>query len=167
MDAADLEKVYDAYASGLFHYLIGFTRCEADARDLLQDLFIKLAQGARKPALSEKAFLYRIAHNLAIDWLRRQAPRGDVQERFFSELDPNPHCTDDPDSSLLASSFASAIQTLPREQLAVVQLRLFDGLTFEEIAAIQSVPLNTAASRWRYALEKLRAILRPLYEEII
>jgi RNA polymerase sigma-70 factor (ECF subfamily) len=59
------------------------------------------------------------------------------------------------------------METLPQEQMAVVQLRLFDGLTFEEIAAVQSVPLNTAVSRWRYALERLRAILRPLYEEIL
>ena len=167
MDDADLEKAYDAHASGLFRYLMGFTKCEADARDLLQDLFIKLARGGKGPALSEKPLLYRIAHNLAIDWLRRRAARGDAQERLLKELDPNPQCSHDPDSDLLATSFASAMETLPEEQMAVVQLRLFDGLTFEEIAAVQSVPLNTAASRWHYALERLRSILRPLYEEII
>jgi RNA polymerase sigma-70 factor (ECF subfamily) len=167
MDDAELEKAYDAHASGLFRYLLGFTKCEADARDLLQDLFIKLARGVKDPALNQKALVYRIAHNLAIDWLRRQAARGDVKQRLLGELDSNPRCSHNPDSDLLATSFASAMQTLPEEQLAVVQLRLFDGLTFEEIAAVQEVPLNTAASRWHYAIEKLRFILRPLYEEII
>lgn len=167
MNDAELEKAYDAHASGLFRYLLGFTKCEADARDLLQDLFIKLAREVKGPVLSEKARLYRIAHNLAIDWLRRRAARGNAYQRLFNESDANPLCTDEPDSSLLAARFAQAMESLPEEQLAVVQLRLFDCLTFEQIAAVQSVPLNTAVSRWRYALERLRSILRPLYEEIL
>jgi RNA polymerase sigma-70 factor (ECF subfamily) len=44
------------------------------------------------------------------------------------------------------------VEFLPDEQRAVVELKLFDGLTFEEIAEVQGVPLNTAASRWRYAI---------------
>jgi RNA polymerase sigma-70 factor (ECF subfamily) len=167
MNDAELETAYDAHASGLFLYLLGFTKCEADARDLLQDLFIKLAREAIGAAPSEKARLYRIAHNLAIDWLRRRAARGNAYERLFEESDAHPQCADEPDAGLLAASLATAMETLPQEQMAVVQLRLFDGLTFEEIAAVQSVPLNTAVSRWRYALERLRAILRPLYEEIL
>jgi RNA polymerase sigma-70 factor (ECF subfamily) len=59
------------------------------------------------------------------------------------------------------------VESLPDEQRAVVELKLFDGLTFEEIAEVQGVPLNTAASRWRYGIERLRAILRPIYEEIL
>ena len=58
------------------------------------------------------------------------------------------------------------MQTLPDDQRTVVQLRLWDGLTFEEIAEAQGIPLNTAASRYRYGLEKLRTLLRPLYKEL-
>ena len=43
MKPRELERIYDAHASGLFHYLAAFTKTEADARDLLQELFIKLA----------------------------------------------------------------------------------------------------------------------------
>ena len=166
MDDAELERTYDAHASGLFRYLLRFTKCEADARDLLQDLFIKLARGDTGPALSETARLYRIAHNLAVDWLRRRAARGEAHERLSQESDANPHCSCHPDSGVLAHSLARAVDSLPDEQRAVVELKLFDGLTFDEIAEVQGVPLNTAASRWRYALERLRAILRPIYEEI-
>jgi len=76
MNDSELERIYDAHASGLFHYLVTFTKAEADARDLLQELFIRLARGSVKEMQSEKAFLYRLAHNLAIDWLRRPATRG-------------------------------------------------------------------------------------------
>ena len=48
----------------------------------------------------------------------------------------------------------------------MAHLKLWDGLTFEQIAAALDIPPNTAASRYRYALDKLRERLRPLYEEL-
>jgi RNA polymerase sigma-70 factor (ECF subfamily) len=48
----------------------------------------------------------------------------------------------------------------------VVHLKLWEGLTFGQIADLLGIPLNTAASRYRYALDKLRERLRPLYDEI-
>ncbi len=166
MNDHELEQAYDAHASGLFHYLVTFTKTEVDARDLLQELFIKLARGAKAEMRSEKAFLYRLAHNLAIDWLRRRKVRWDSEERLIAELDEDQQRAADPDTELLAWSFAEAMKTLPDEQRTVVQLKLWDGLTFEEIADAQGIPLNTAASRYRYALEKMRTLLRPLYEEM-
>jgi RNA polymerase sigma-70 factor (ECF subfamily) len=83
MNDRELERIYDAHASGLFHYLVTFTKAETDARDLLQELFIKLAQGNRIEPRSAKAFLYRLAHNLAIDWLRRRAARTETEGRLF------------------------------------------------------------------------------------
>ena len=61
---------------------------------------------------------------------------------------------------------AAALAELPPEQRAVAHLKLWTGLTFEQIAAALEIPPNTAASRYRYALDKLRARLRPLYEEM-
>jgi RNA polymerase sigma-70 factor (ECF subfamily) len=166
MNDHELEQVYDAHAAGLFHYLVTFTKTEADARDLLQELFIKLARGAKAERPGEKAFLYRLAHNLAIDWLRRRKVRWDSEERLLRELDNDPARAADPDAEFLARRFAEAMATLPDEQRTVAQLKLWDGLTYEEIAAAQDIPLNTAVSRCRYALDKLRTLLRPLYEEL-
>ena len=166
MNDRELERIYDAHASGLFHYLVTFTKTEADARDLLQELFIRLARGGAMDVQSEKAFLFRLAHNLAIDWLRRRKVRWDSEERLLAELDAAPQDAENPDTALLMRSFAEAMQTLPDEQRTILQLKLWDGLTFEEIAEAQGIPLNTAASRYRYGLEKLRALLRPLYDEL-
>ena len=73
---------------------------------------------------------------------------------------------DDPDQAEFAKRLEAALALLPMEQRSVAQLKLWDGLTFEEIAEVQGIPLNTAASRYRYALEKLRSELRPLYDEL-
>ena len=163
----ELERLYDAHASGLFHYLVTFTKTEADARDLLQDLFIRLARLDELSALqNEKAFIFRLAHNIAVDWLRRRKVRWDSEERLIRELDGQTQVAPDPDTGVLARHFATAMQSLPDEQRTIAQLKLWDGLTFEEIAQAQNIPLNTAASRYRYALDKLRTLLRPIYEEL-
>jgi len=166
MTDPELERIYDAHASGLFQYLVAFTKSEADAHDLLQELFIRLARGEGMAPQSEKAFLYRLAHNLAIDWLRRRQARRDSEDRLLREFEEGKQAAADPDAELLARCFLEALETLPMEQRTIAQLKLREGLTFEEIAEAQGIPLNTAASRYRYALEKLRTQLRPIYEEL-
>ena len=73
---------------------------------------------------------------------------------------------DDPDEQAFRTAVAAALEELPSEQRVVVQLKLWGGLTFEQIAVLLGIPLNTAASRYRYGLDKLRERLRPLYDEI-
>jgi RNA polymerase sigma-70 factor, ECF subfamily len=58
------------------------------------------------------------------------------------------------------------LDSLPVDQRAVVHLKLWEELTFEAIAELLDIPSNTAASRYRYGLDKLRQRLRPLYREI-
>lgn len=167
MTDRELERLYDTHAGGLFRYLVTFTKGEADARDLLQELFIKLARGAAPVGVqSEKAWLYRMAHNLAVDWLRRRKVRQEAEEQLLKEREAGEGHPPNPDALLLARHFSEALGGLPEEQRTVMQLKLWEGLTFEEIAEAQGIPLNTAASRYRYALEKLRTVLRPLYEEL-
>ena len=72
----------------------------------------------------------------------------------------------DPDEAEFRGQLAAALEELPPEQRTVVQLKLWERLTFEEIAAVLELSPNTVASRYRYAIDKLRARLRPLYDEI-
>ena len=168
MNDRDLERLYDAHASGLFHYLVTFTKNEPDARDLLQEIFIKLTRSKDEAVLqNEKSYVYRLAHNLAVDWLRRRKSRWNSENRLQQEVLKDHHKAPDPDAVLLARHLADALLTLPDEQRSLMQLKLWEGLTFEEIAEAQGIPLNTAASRYRYALAKLKTLLRPLYEELL
>ena len=166
----ELERLYDKHAQALFAFLLNLTRDEQDTRDLLQEVFIKLA---RQPDLlrgvrEERAFLIRLAHNAAIDLMRRRGARQKYHEQFGEEAErTSPFApAGDPDEQAFRSALTEALGELPPEQRAVVHLKLWEGLTFEAIADVLEIPLNTAASRYRYGLDKLRERLRPLYDEI-
>lgn len=169
LSTPELERLYDDYSAGLLDYLCAFVRCEAAARDLLHDLFVKLgARGLPDRIASEKAYLWHLAHNLAMDALRRQSRHDRIHERIAADQDALrsfEHC-DDPDASDFASQVRGAMDALPPDQRSIAQMKLWDGLTFEEIAQVQGISPNTAASRYRYAIDKLRSQLRSLYEEI-
>ena len=164
----ELRRLYDEYSQPLYAFLLNLTRDENDTRDLLQDIFIKLA---RNPELldglrNERAFLIRLAHNAAIDMIRRRGTRDKTREQFTAES-VSPFAPGvDPDEQAFRAALADALTELPAEQRVVVHLKLWEGLTFEEIANTLEIPQNTAASRCRYGLDKLRECLRPLYEEI-
>ena len=164
----EIERLYDEHAQALYAFLLSLTRDEAGTRDLLQVVFVKLA---RDPELlagvrDERAFLIRLAHNAAIDLIRRRGTRDKTREQFTAEIISPFAPTRDPDEQTFRAALAEALVELPSDQRAVVHLKLWDGLTFEQIAGALDIPLNTAASRYRYGLDKLRERLRPLYEEI-
>jgi len=164
----DLERLYDEHAQSLFAFLLNYTRNEADTRDLLQELFVKLA---RRPDLlsgvkNERAFLLRLSHNLAIDLMRRHGVRQRQYEQLNTEAADIFAPAAEPDERAFREMLTSALGELPPEQRSVAHLKLWEGLTFEHIAELLEIPLNTAASRYRYALDKLRERLRPLYDEI-
>ena len=168
MRGLELERLYDGHAQMLFAFLLNLTRDEADTRDLLQDVFVKLARheelldGVR----DERAFLIRLAHNAAIDLIRRRGTRDKIRDQFAAEIISPFAQASDPDEQTFRAALVGALAELPAEQRAVVHLKLWDGQTFEQIAEALDIPLNTAASRYRYALDKLRERLRPIYEEI-
>lgn len=166
IDQTHLESLYDAYAKGLYGYFLSLTRCEADAADLLQDIFVKLA---RNPNCLDKvenvrSFLFRMAHNLTIDWLRRGKSRRQRQEQLAENALLREDA--DPDTERFRESLEKALASLPEEQRSAVYMKLWGEMTAEEIAEVCGVSANTITSRYRYGLEKMRRLLRPVYDEI-
>jgi RNA polymerase sigma-70 factor (ECF subfamily) len=164
----ELSRWYDAHAGALFAYLLNLTRSEADTRDVLQSVFCQLARrsGRLAGARDERAFLLRVAHNAAVDYMRRDHARRRRTEALAAESVQLFAATPDPDVAAFRHQLERALAQLPVEQRSVVHLKLWEGLTFEAIADTLGIPPNTAASRYRYGLDKLRAQLRPLYSEI-
>jgi RNA polymerase sigma-70 factor (ECF subfamily) len=162
-----LEQVYDAHAQALFAFLVNLLRNEADARDVLQEVFVKLARqpDCLREARDERSFLLRMAHNLAIDAVRRQETRGRNHEAYSEEV-PLFAASPNPDEQTYRQCLAAALGEIPADQRAVIHLKLWEGLTFEAIAEALDISTNTAASRYRYGMDKLRERLRPIYEEI-
>lgn len=160
-----LERLYDAHAQSIYAFLLNFTRHEQDARDVMQEVFCKVAA---KPALldgarDERALLLRLAHNLAIDTVRRRAARDRKHDEFGQEQEIFADAATD--DGALQRLLAEAFDELPPEQRAVAHLKLYEDATFERIGGALGISANTAASRYRYAIDKLRARLRLLYEE--
>lgn len=164
----DLERFYDDHAQRLFAFLLNFTRNETETRDVLQDLFIRLArephllQRARNP----RAYLLRLAHNLAVDAIRRRAVRERREAALTEEEAVVFAPAAGPDEQAFREALARALATLPPEQRAVVHLKLWENLTFAAISETLNISSNTAASRYRYAIDKLQKQLRPVYDEI-
>ena len=168
MAPLDFERLYDEHAQAVFAFLLNLTRHEADTRDVLQEVFVKLA---RRPELledvrDERAFLLRLAHNLATDLIRRRGTREKYHEQLAKQSPSVFEPVAGPDEAAFRDALGAALGELPAEQRAVVHLKLWEGLTFEQIAELLDIPLNTAASRYRYGIDKLRERLRPLYDEI-
>lgn len=172
MPPRELARLYDAHAASLVGHLRGLLREDADALDVLQGLFQKLATRPQILAgvRDERGFLLRMAHHAALDLCRRQATRQRTQAtlaEFAENTGPTLFASsDDPDEAAFRAQLTAALQTLPIEQRAVLQLKLWEERTFEQIATILEIPVNTAASRYRYGIDKLRSLLRPLYDEI-
>ena len=119
-----------------------------------------------RSARDERQFLIRLAHNAAIDLMRRRGAREKYHDQLSHEEAQVFAPTRDPDEAAYRDELTNALAELPAEQRAVVHLKLWVGLTFEQIAEALEIPPNTAASRYRYGLDKLRGRLRPLYDEI-
>ena len=105
--ATEIERLYDGHAQPLFAFLLNFTRDEADTRDVLQEIFVKLA---REPKLlhgvrEERAFLIRLAHNAAIDLIRRRGTREKTKENFAAEKNSLFAPTNDPDEKVFAKNW--------------------------------------------------------------
>ena len=168
LTAPELKRLHAAHADGLFRYFWASTGRVCDAEDLVQEFFVRLARsgGGLRTAQCEKAWLFTTARNLAIDWHRRHYRRAEVPAEEDLALLEYGGTSDDPDAAFLARELTAALARLPEEQRTAAQLRLWEDLSLQEIADIQQVPLQTAASRIRYALQSLRISLQPLYSEL-
>jgi RNA polymerase sigma-70 factor (ECF subfamily) len=163
-----LLRLHASCADGVFRYLWSLTGDEAGAKDLLQEVFIKIATDLSGIILaeSERAWVFKVARNAGLDWLRRRRVRANAVERMAAEAGECFLLPEDPDAAAMKRRMAEALAALPEDQRTAVHLHLWDGLTFREIAEIQGTPLPTVTSRYRYGISALRGQLQPLYSEL-
>jgi RNA polymerase sigma-70 factor (ECF subfamily) len=165
---SELERLYDAHSQALFAFVLNLTRSEPDTRDVIQEVFVKLA--ARPQLLDgvrdERGFLLRVAHNLAVSSVRRHGAHERKHAQFSLHAESVFLPAQDGDEQAFRDTVAAAMAELPAEQRAVLHLKVWEDMTFDAIADALDIPPNTAASRYRYAIDKLRHHLRPLYDEM-
>jgi RNA polymerase sigma-70 factor, ECF subfamily len=156
--SAALEQIYDFAGSELHGYLIGLTGSTHDAEELMNDLFIRIIDKRKKLAqvANLKAYLFRMTANMAWDSLRRKQKHSKSLSEYsvIIEANENSEVSDDEKAQL-----NMALASLPPEQREAIVMKFFLKKTFAEIATILNISENTVTSRYRYALQKLKAFL--------
>lgn len=170
-DLRAFEALYRRHRNSLYRYLARHTRDPEIANDLFQEVWSKvIASRARyEPRAKFSTFLYRVAHNCFIDHCRRASGRTDRamanSEDFDLENVLPAAAADLPDAraehAQTLASYRAALGSLPAEQRDAFLLYEESGLSLEEIGQITGVSMETAKSRLRYALAKLRAAMTP------
>ena len=163
-----LSELYDAHAGAVFAFALHQLRDEAAARDVLQAVFVRVARAAGSFPSAEywRAHLLKLTHWQILDLLKSRRKTLAREQRWLIERMPLFHPRPIRMRCLWMRRSPRAMLLLPGDQRAVVHLHLWEGLTFDHIAEVLGIPRNTAASRYRLALEKLRPQLQPLYNEI-
>jgi len=141
-----------------------WTRSLADAEDVLQEAFVRYWRHQRQLPGDPQALLITSIRRVALDHARRESRRLIREEKSGGGLDEHEASFDklpgEGDERRL--EIESAMLRLPAEQREVLVLKIWQEFTFEQIGGILDIPPNTAASRYRYALNALRKELEPL-----
>ena len=148
-NVADVQGLYRHHGAALVAYARSFLPDTAAAEDAVHSVFLRLLRGGVAVPESKLGYLYRAVKNAALN-LKRDVSREtgiDANERWFVHRGGNAEAE---------LALQKALSELPDEQREVVMMRIWSGMTLEEIGTATGVSLNTAASRYRYALEKLR-----------
>jgi RNA polymerase sigma-70 factor, ECF subfamily len=150
--ARQLEEIYRRYRQGLFTLALSIAGCAARAEDAIQDAFERLLRTDKGQDLSV-AYVFAAVRNAARDQRRRLRP-ADVLNESILDRRPTPQSLVQSDET--ADQVHQQLQELDESSREVVVLRIYSGLTFEEIGQITSEPLQTVASRYRRALLRLK-----------
>ncbi|MBM3817851.1 MAG: sigma-70 family RNA polymerase sigma factor [Acidimicrobiia bacterium] len=138
---------------------------EEDARDVCQEAFLRAyrALPGFKGQAKFSSWLYRIALNLCRDWIRRQRrapvveiPEGVDPTELAAQTEPAESIEDLVARQELSGIVEEAMKVLPEEQRTAIILKEYHGLTFQEIADLQGVPLSTVKTRLYQGLSVLR-----------
>jgi RNA polymerase sigma-70 factor (ECF subfamily) len=160
-DLRAFDALYARFATRLMRYLTRLVVRPAVAEELFQEVWQRAidARARYQPSARFGAWLFRIAHHLAIDHIRREQPQTDDSVLVhFPDGSAAPLQAIEDEAQL--QRLIAALDRLPAEQRAVVLLRAEGDLTLEEIAETMSCGRETIKSRLRYALAKLKEALR-------
>ena len=149
----------------IFYFLYRYTSIREVAEDLTQETFVKfwLSLDNLDPNQSPKAYLYKIARNLAINHLNRKIPLFSIDdENILLKLSKNFNSGIDAD--FLLDDYQRAINTLPERCKATFLLSRFNGFDYHEIAGIMEVSVQTVKNQMNKALAVLRKRLAKYLE---
>ena len=172
-DAGAFDVLYCRHKGGLFRYLLRLCKNKAVAEELFQDVWSNIIRSRERyqPSAKFTTFLYQVAHNRLIDYVRQRPElalslddededNDSLAQRIPADPDGQPEVM--VERKRLAETLVQQIEALPTLQREAFLMREEAGMSLEEIALATGVTPETAKSRLRYAVAKLRDGLRGL-----
>lgn len=171
------EQLVRRHERRLFNFGLRLTGNHSDALDLMQEVLLGVHRNLHRYRGEARfsSWLFRIAHNKAVDMSRRRRPLALSDLYGGQDFDLPPDCDQVADTGAVGPQEAAiigesqarivaALQALPAAQRLVVELKIYQGLTFDEIAGIQGVSANTAKTRFYAAIRKLKTGLEKQHD---
>ena len=168
-DENALKVLIERHEKKIFSYILLSVKNKELAEDLFQETFIKVINTIRSGAYQEKGkfvqWVMRIANNLKIDYFRKEQrmPLFENNEEFdiFDFIDSvEPSAEEKIIREQIYKDVLSIVHLLPDEQREVLEMRIYQDISFKEISEMTGVSINTALGRMRYALINLRKIIK-------
>jgi len=148
--------VYRESGARLYRYALMILADAGDAEDVLQQVFAAVLAKPSLPVIVDPAAYFRSAvRHAAYSLLRQRRTARNAAELILEPAAPG--C-----SPAEQAALEQALKSLPPEQREVVHLHVYEGMTFQEVADATGESINTAAARYRYALDKMRRLLAPI-----
>ena len=147
LDRDTVRRLYEEHARGLLAYACSFVTSFSTAEDVLHQVFERLLRGDLAITRAPVSYLYRAVRNACLNKVRDRASEVDFDEGWLE-------CPAGMEYTALELQFA--LRELPEQQREVILLHIWGQMSFEEVASALEIPANTAASRYRYGLSKLR-----------
>jgi len=163
-----LEALYRAHREELLRFLAARTGDPGDAEEILQEVWIRLGQTARAPIANGRAYLYRMAQNLAVDRLRERRRRMRRERIWLDDLagagpsepaDPAPNAEEAMLDREEGARLVSAVDTLPEGARRVFDLHKVEGLSHAEVATRLGISRSGVEKHMAVAMKYLRRAL--------
>lgn len=151
----EVARLYDEYGASLYRYAVVLLADAAAAEDVVHQVFSALLQPGRGAIEQPDRYLRRAVRNECYSWLRRRQSSQQGEAPFLEPVEGVSPAA----SAEERLALETGLRALPPEQRDVIYWHVYEGRTFREIAEEQDESINTIASRYRYALGRLRAWL--------
>jgi RNA polymerase sigma-70 factor (ECF subfamily) len=170
-DAQAFNILYGRYRNKLYRYLVHQCRDRTAADDVFQEVWDRVIRSAEryKPTAKFSTWLFHIAHNCLVDHYRQNGRRAthlqSIDDHADELIDSQPQPEQQASDAELAIALRRALQSLPTEQREAFVLHE-EGLNLDELAEVTATGVETAKSRLRYAVTKLRGALKGLRRDL-
>lgn len=156
------ETLFRNWHEPLCRYAFSLLKDEAQAEEIVQDVFVKVWEKRQEISIqtSAKAYLYRSVHNRCLNWIEHQKVKGNYRDNWMLQFEEAQMPQENTEHRQLLEQFSNAMQKLPGECRRIFQLSREAGFSYREIAEALNISIKTVENQMGKALKVLRTELK-------